>query len=117
MKAKLSLPPVDLAGLNLPMEDWMALKCFYEATDLDELLGKNYTMADLLGLMIRGWTGMQGAAIRMQAAERAYVAEWKTREKVQHATVQRRVRKAKRAARKLPANVAPIDASWKFRAE
>ena len=117
MKAKLSFPPVDLAGLNLPMEAWTALKCFYEMTDLEGQLGKDYTMGDLLGLMIRNWTGMQGAALRMQQAERDFVAEWNANEKAKRDRVRRRIRKAKRAARSLPANVSPIDVSAKFRPE
>lgn len=114
MKAKLSLPPVDLAGLNLPMEAWTTLKCFYEMTNLEDELGKDYTMGDLLGLMIRNWSGLQGAAVRMQQAERDFVAEWNANDKAQRDRERRRIRKAKRAARSLPANVSPIDSSAKF---
>jgi hypothetical protein len=114
MKAELSFPPVDLAGLTLAMEDWMALKCFYEMTDLKDVLGEGYTMSDLLGLVIRGWTGMQGAAIRMKEAERAFVADWKQEDKVKEAKTRRRVRKAKKQAQELPTNVTRIDASWEY---
>jgi hypothetical protein len=106
-------PPVDLAGLTLPLETWDELKFFFASTrECDDL-----TLSDLLERGIREWLALQGAAIRMREEDDPFVARKRAEDKAERAKRQRRVKKAKQALKGLPENVARIDTAWGFRSE
>jgi hypothetical protein len=112
-----ALPSVDLAGLTLSSATWNELKFFVESTEQCEDREGSEAISFQLERCVSEWLALQGASIRMREADAAYVAQQEAEGEAVREKTQRRVRKARRAQRELPANVARIDTSWEFRSE
>lgn len=99
---------IDLAGLKISPEAFGELTLFYNTASGFE------TLSEVVDRAVRDWLAQQGAAIRMKQIDMQFIADVNAEEDARAAGIERRVKKAKRASRGLPANVVRIDACIDF---
>lgn len=99
---------IDLAGLKISPEAFGELTLFYNTADGFE------TLSEVVDRAVRNWLAQQGAAIRMKQIDMQFMADASAEEDARSAGIERRVKKAKRESRSLPANVVRIDACIDF---
>jgi hypothetical protein len=99
---------IDLAGLKISLKTYGELTFFFDIANGFE------SLSDVADRAFREWLAQQGAAIRMNQIDVQFMADHRTEGDVMTVEMERRVPKAKREARTLPANVARIDSSFGF---
>jgi hypothetical protein len=99
---------IDLAGLKIRLKAYGELTFFFNIANGFESLSYVAERA------FREWLAQHGAAIRMNQIDAQFIADHGAEGDVMTVEIERRVRKAKREARTLPANVARIDSSFGF---
>ena len=99
---------IDLAGLKISLKTYGELTFFFDIANGFE------SLSDVAERAFREWLAQQGAAIRMNQIDVQFIADHGAECDVMAVEIERRVRKAKREVRTLPANVACINSSSGF---